>query len=377
VDRQPTSQSAQLLRNEGLWIYNRQWDLTFISLSSIAVILPFAAYEIFIVLFNTFEGFRNFFGVAEADVLDVSRNAVNALIAVFIGGPHMYATYTRTFLDPDFRRKKKMFLGGSLVIPAFVIYFGINHFQFLITFFFFWASTHVMHQIAYIIDCYNHRRSSALSLKARVLDYVVVFSSLYPFGVWRMVNDDFSIGQIELLFPEFLKIKENPVLGYGLFVVALGIFVVSASAWIVKSIREFQRGEAHLPKIILMSLTASVALFLPLYDELDVAFQGFNTWHSIQYLGLTWYINRVRQQKQEIHTPFIEGISQSGKGWKFYGFNVACSFGAVAMVSILIFFRTELGLKFDQCYYIVVLSFLLMHYYHDHFLFTEFEATQM
>jgi len=36
---------------------------------------------------------------------------------------------------------------------------------------------------------------------------------------------------------------------------------------------------------------------------------------------------------------------------------------------LLIYFSPALGLSFDQCYYIVVLSFLLMHYLHDHLLF--------
>lgn len=370
---QPVVQ-PNLIRSEGLWIYNKKWDLTFISLSAAAVILPFAAYEVFIEILGI-ETLRSAFGISEADILDVSRNSVNGLIAIFIGGPHMYATYTRTFLDGDFRAKRKAFLSGSLIIPVFVIYFGINYFTFLITFFFFWASTHVMHQIAYIIDCYNHRKRTTISFKSRMLDYVVVFSSLYPFGVWRMVDDTFAIGQIKLWFPEFLMIKNSPVLGYGVFAAAMGVFAVSLVVWVIRTALEFRRGDAHIPKVILMGLTIGVAFFLPLYDELDVAFQGFNTWHSIQYLGLTWYINRLRQQKREIHTPFVERISEPGKGWSFYGFNVLCSVGAVLMVIVLIVFRTELGLNFDQCYYIVVLSFLLMHYYHDHFLFTEFEAT--
>lgn len=46
----------------------------------------------------------------------------------------------------------------------------------------------------------------------------------------------------------------------------------------------------------------------------------------------------------------------------------------VAIIALLIYFSPELGLSFDQCYYIVVLSFLLMHYLHDHVLFTEPEA---
>ena len=134
---------------ENLWLNNRTWDLTFISLSAVLVILPFAAYEIFKYMLG-FAVVREMLGVNPADLLDVSRNIVNGLIALFIGGPHMYSTYTRTFLDGDFRKHHVFFLLGSLVLPFVVVYLGIVNFQLLITFFFFWASIHILHQIAYI-----------------------------------------------------------------------------------------------------------------------------------------------------------------------------------------------------------------------------------
>src|SRR2546422_6222031 len=89
--------------SERLWLNNKTWDLTFISLSAALVVLPFVAYEAFKYLLAN-EAFLSALGVDQADVLDVSRNIVNGMIALFIGGPHMYATYTRTFLDQDFRK---------------------------------------------------------------------------------------------------------------------------------------------------------------------------------------------------------------------------------------------------------------------------------
>ena len=358
---------------ENLWLNNRTWDLTFISLSAVLVILPFAAYEIFKYMLG-FAVVREMLGVNPADLLDVSRNIVNGLIALFIGGPHMYSTYTRTFLDGDFRKHHVFFLLGSLVLPFVVVYLGIVNFQLLITFFFFWASIHILHQIAYIIDCYNQKNTKPISLPSRILDYVVVFSSLYPIGVWRMVNDDFKIGQIRLLFPDFLLIQNNPTLGWGIFLFAVMIFGISLTLWIGRTYREYMRGELHTPKALLMGLTIVVAFFIPAYHELDVAFQGFNTWHSFQYLGLTLYINRLRQQKEGISTPLIRNMSVEGRGWRFYIFNVACAVGAVGMIALLLLNRHALGFSFDQCYYVVVLSFLLMHYYHDHFLFTQIDA---
>lgn len=367
------SRSHELSQN--LWLNNRTWDLTFISLSAVLVILPFAAYEIFQYVLGI-ESVRLSLGVSTADILDVSRNSVNGMIALLIGGPHMYATYTRTFLDGEFRKHHVGFLLGSLILPFLVVYLGIANFPLLVTLFFFWASVHILHQMAYIIDCYSDRQAKKLSLPSRILDYVVVFSSLYPIGVWRMVSNDFKIGQIRLLFPEFMMIENNPALGWGLFLFVTMIFAVALTLWIGRTYREYTRGDLHLPKVLLMGLTIIVSFFIPSYHELDVAFQGFNTWHSVQYLGLTLYINRLRQQKEGISTPLIRNMSLDGKGWKFYFFNVGCALGAVSMIALLLWNKDALGFSFDQCYYVVVLSFLLMHYYHDHFLFMQKEAIQ-
>lgn len=356
-----------------LWLNNASWDLLWISLSAGLVLLPFGAYAAFNYLL-TFPAVRQVFHVNPADALDVSRNAVNALIAIFIGGPHMYATFTRTTLDGDFRRSHWLYLVSSLAVPVVVITLGIVDFPLLITFFFFWASVHIMHQIAYIIDSYNHKSPSPVTLPVRVLDYVVVFSSLYPLGVWRMVTNNFKIGQIRLLFPSFLMIENSPILGWTLFVGVTALFAGSLTLWCARTWSEYRRGVMHTPKAILMGLTVVVAFFIPAYHELDVAFQGFNTWHSFQYIGLTLYINQLRKQKYGINTPLIRALSEPGKGWRFYGFNVGCSFATVALITLLLLNRSWLGFTFDQCYYLVVLSVLLIHYFHDHLLFTDTEA---
>ena len=64
-------------------------------------------------------------------------------------------------------------------------------------------------------------------------------------------------------------------------------------------------------------------------------------------------------------------MSLTGKGWKFYMFNVGLAVSTMGIISLLLIFKDTLGFTFDQCYYIVVLSVLLMHYYHDHLLFTQ------
>lgn len=350
-----------------LWLRDRTWDLAFISLSAVLVALPIAAYLIANQFSSHLNQFLRWAGSSFVWDDDASRNMVNALIAIFIGGPHMYATYTRTAFDAEFKRKHKLVMGLSLLIPIGVIYFGVTNFQFLLTFFFFWASVHILHQVVFIMDCYDKKGVRSVTPTARMIDYAVIFSCLFPIATYKFVRGEFSIGSNVVFFPDFLRV---PAIVY----LVTGFFAISFILFTAKTIREIRGGYAHYPKILLMYLTIIVAFFIPAFHNLDVAFQGFNTWHSFQYLGLTYYINRIRHEKHEIANPFIDRISQEGKGWQYYLLNVGFTVGAIGVIVVLLKFRDTLGLSFDQCYYIVVLSFLLMHYLHDHVLFTEPEV---
>lgn len=329
------------------WINNPTWDLTFISLSAVLVAIPFTVYFI-----------PQLFGVDP----DVSRNVVNATIAFLIGGPHMYATYSRTLLDPAFRERKRAVALSSGIIPLAVIYFGVSNFILLLTFFFFWASIHVLDQIVYLVDCYNERAPRPQSRLSRAIDYTLVMVAIYPFSVQKLVHDEFAIGSNILLFPSFLK--------HEWFVdIVFTVFIVAAIAYTFKTIREFARGEGHAPKTLLIVLTAGIAFLLPTFNNLDVAFQGFNTWHSFQYLGLTWYVNKLRRERGEPMSPFVKRISEGNGAWRYYAFVVGCTVLTIGVVvgiwSLTGFDKNHL----DQCYYIPILSVLLTHYYHDHILF--------
>ena len=44
-----------------------------------------------------------------------------------------------------------------------------------------------------------------------------------------------------------------------------------------------------------MTLAAGLFFITPALQNLDVAFQGLNTWHSFQYLAVVIFLNRYRQ----------------------------------------------------------------------------------
>ena len=74
--------------------------------------------------------------------------------------------------------------------------------------------------------------------------------------------------------------------------------------------REHREGRLHFAKTLLIVI-ASVLFFLtPMLANLDVAFQGLNTWHSFQYLALVLYLNRYRAASGMIGSPFVTSVSQ-------------------------------------------------------------------
>ena len=118
-----------------------------------------------------------------------------------------------------------------------------------------------------------------------------------------------------------------------------------------------------------MSFTVGLAFVVPLFDNLDVAFQGFNTWHSLQYLALTWFILSRNAARGAIGSPVAQKLAGTEKTGKFYGAMVAATLVAGALYLAL---WKGLGFPQDKSYYVVVLTFLLIHYFYDHFLFRDF-----
>lgn len=331
-----------------LWLKSKAWDLTWISGSVLLMVVPYGSY---------------YAGQAMGLNPDTARNAVNILIAFLIGGPHMYATHLRTTLDPEFRVRHQSIYLAAFVIPAAVIYFGYYHFLFLLTFFFFWASVHVLHQIIYLVDCYSGRVARPSSAASKWIDYSVVLTALYPVAMYRFVHGTFKVGQNLLYFPDFLKVD-------AVWWLASVAFATALTFYISKTYREFRTGEGNIPKTVLIAVTALASFITPMFHELDVAFQGLNSWHSFQYLGLTWYINRLRYDRRELPKN-LSVFSRPGEWWRYYGFNILLNLTGLSLIATLLFTRSYTGLSFDQCYYMVVLCFLLTHYYHDHILFTE------
>jgi hypothetical protein len=357
-------------KSSGLWINTRRWDLTFLSLSVFLIPIPYIVWLIM----------RDVFYVDA----DLGRQIVNILVILVVAGPHTYATFTRTMFDHQFREKHRAYYLSSFFIPLIVIVLPLANLALLLTIFFFWASLHTWHQIIFVVDSYHEKEQ--LVRKERVkrrlsqfVDYGPVLVGLYPLAAYRIaVTQDFAVGPNSLndVIPSFF---EQPWLA----IAAIVLFFIALVAFIIKSVVEIKRGTANMPKILFISLTVIAFFFIPSLTNLDTALQGVNVWHCTQYLALTWYINRLREDRGEIEQePLIERISKPGHAREYYLFNVGLTLGSMLLIAVFFVFLyygiggkwSEASYAFETSYYIGVLAFLWIHYYQDHFLFTQPES---
>jgi hypothetical protein len=343
------------LRKGDIWLVSPFYDLTFIIFSSSLLFLPHLSHAL--VQSNIF---------------------VDLLVTMVIGGPHLFATYTMTVMEPDFRRRYPIYSRSAVLLPVIIVALAIWNLTLLVTVFFFWASVHVIHQAAFIADAYRMKDPRGWRWTSRVIDYGLIMTSLYPIATGKLMHGEFITGGRHLLFPAFLKLNFLTYLVWAVFLLFL-------AAFIVKTIVELRTGRFHGPKTLHMSLATGLFFLTPALPNLDVAFQGLNVWHSFQYLAVVLYLNRLRGEKGLIGSEFVRHVSS--RGWKLYGLCLAFTIGAglafLAVLGIVVrlgAFETGTSMHnflygtiwSDQHYfafYSVILSFLLIHYYFDHFIF--------
>jgi len=137
--------------------------------------------------------------------------------------------------------------------------------------------------------------------------------------------------------------------------------------YVVKTVREHREGRLNLPSVAIIGTSTAMSLAIPQFPNIDIAFQGYNTWHSFQYLALVWLMLKLRREHGELDSRLMARTSP--KAWSFYGLNLGFTAAAVALI-----FTLQYGLKFEAqaAYYSVVLGSLLIHYYLDFFNFRRY-----
>jgi hypothetical protein len=296
--------------------------------------------------------------------LGMSSAAINLGVTALVGGPHVFGTFTATFADRNFRRKNPWLIASSLAIPLGVVWLTIHDFQALMSVFIVAASLHVLHQCAYLTDCYRIKARLPERPWARLVDYGVLFSSIYPIALYKIVHGTFFLGDVAIIIPSIVMRMETVYLEWAIFAVFLGL-------WLYKTALEHREGKLNGPKTLLIAVTIFFAFLVPGtagQTRLELAFQSLNAWHSFQYLGLVWLINTMRMERGQLTNKFVARLSgPKGAKW-FYAWNFAVTIALLLAVRGVVLVD-PLGLSAEQYYYMLILSPLLIHYYFDTFVF--------
>jgi hypothetical protein len=296
--------------------------------------------------------------------MGASTDAINLGVTAIIGGPHVFATFTATFADRNFRRRHPWLIASSLLIPVGIVWLTIHNFQTLMSIFIVAASLHVLHQCAYLSDCYRIKANKVERPWARFVDYGVIFSSIYPIALYKIVHGTFRLGDVDIVIPSMLMRMETVYFEWLVFAGFL-------AAWTYKTAQEHKGGTLNVPKTSLIAVTIFFAFIVPGTageSRLELAFQSMNAWHSFQYLGLVWLINTMRLERGQLHNKFVARLSGSrGAKW-FYAWNAGITLLLLAFVKAVVSWD-PLRLQESQYYYMLTLSPLLIHYYFDTFVF--------
>lgn len=400
---------------------SRGWDRLFVVGGAWLVPIPIALF---------------YLGMALGLSRPASEDLVTLLVMVPLGGPHVFATYTRTLLNPRFRREDRglfaaMFLvvavvAGAAIASAFfdVLLHGSPPIRYLLTLFFFWAGIHIVQQNSYLAACYGD--AARLRPGARreprwwgAIDYAVMLLALYPVSLFRMSMVDladpamataepsalatqlvtaiagpqfadqyvFRIGRVAPMLPGFMT---APAVWIGITV----LFVVSVLLFAWKTRQQRRRGTLLKVRYQLVAWMAALGFVVPLFPDLDSAFQGMNAWHSFQYLGLAWLMNRNSQRRGEIQNGVFDSFTGEGRHWRFYLTGLAST-----LALLLLVFTTAAAIQFFSggefvlfghehprldpasgrelyrpgavllAYYMIAFGLLLVHYLHDGFFF--------
>jgi hypothetical protein len=382
------------------WIHSPSWDKRWIIFPALLAPVPPLIYYLSLYLLARFTTMDPVTRVGAAE------DIVSLFVMVLVGGPHVWVTFTRTWLHPEFRARERFWYFASFgVVPAVAIMALSSEFtrRLLLTGFFFIASLHIIHQLSYVIRFYQNRDAARPSLRSRLIDIGAVLFPLYPLSSFRMVmvNENsmafawasqwfgtetarqlqFNIGRAHPMLPDF-------ILSDWFWMANLTALVVALSLWGAKSVREYRAGKLQTGKFMLICCAIGVGLFCPLLPNLDSSFQGFNLWHSMQYIALTWFITRVQIQKGRRLNPFVKWLAADERGGgRYYGVAFAIVVGLIGVilaVALVISQVQSVGMfggagevgtlsykpgAILQAYYLFGFGLLLTHYFHDAFLF--------
>ncbi|MBI2371570.1 MAG: heavy metal translocating P-type ATPase [Deltaproteobacteria bacterium] len=286
------------------------------------------------------------------------NQALNLMVPLLLGGPHIFFSATRTLLDREFRRQYPALIR---LIPHAIalmsIALALSDPNLLMNIVFFSALLHGLTQLGHLVVRYrlnageHGRTGTVIDVLTITLGPLFIVSYSLHHRVFTLSGETIT----RSLTPLWLV--------YLIGMAAAG----AALAFVVRGLRAYAAGQLNPAKTLLVVVTLPTWWVLMAVDNLDVTFQSYNAWHSLQYMALTWAVNASRLERGQLRSPLVARLAQPGHLHVLYGSALLFALTIGLLVLALSGFASDLTRA--PWYFIIAISILLIHHAFDYFLF--------
>jgi hypothetical protein len=207
--------------------------------------------------------------------------------AILIDAPHVFGTFSRTYLDrSEWKIRRRLLLGSLLffVIGPVLVLLGAGF-----TFFFvaaLWAYYHLVKQHYGFMVLYKKKNNDLAPIDNALDRLFLLFAFNYPFVAF-IANDPTAMARVP------------PVLRGGVNVVATLLLIgtiVLGIGWLIRQVqRAIVREPLNVPKYLLLAAAIPmhwVALVTPMPAKPIALVAILTIYHNLQYHRLIWFHNQ-------------------------------------------------------------------------------------
>src|SRR5467141_3620843 len=224
--------------------------------------------------------------------------------AILIDAPHVFGTFSRTYLDrSEWKTRKRLLLGSLLffvVGPAMVL------FGFGFTFFFLaalWAYYHLVKQHYGFMVLYKKKNNDLAPVDNALDRLLLMFAFNYPFVAF-IASDPTAMARV----PPLLRSGVNTVT-----MLLLAGTIVVGGCWLIRQVqRAWLREFLNLPKYLLLAAAIPmhwIALLTPMPNKPIALVAILTIYHNLQYHRLIWFHNQKYVERG--HPVRIEGTART------------------------------------------------------------------
>lgn len=291
-----------------------------------------------------------------------TAEALNLVVPILLGGPHIFFSVVRTYMDVDFKREHRHLLRFGPHVIAFSILYFVFHgrFDVVVNAVLYSAVFHGAAQLAHIGLRYRRKAGREIwDLAGKAFVVAAMVGPLY--FVTRAVHERefFFVGQ-----PIWRALAPTwAVWATG------GVALVAGAYWLADAVnRSLAGGPFSWREGAVLAAAWGAFWFLTTLDQLDVTFQAYNAWHSVQALGILWFAMNEKWRSGKVRGPRQSRFCRDGAFGLTYLAGVLFSLTIAFLVAAYGNFRLD-DLTASHGYYVFAVTVLLNHHLMDYWLF--------